>query len=135
VNSIFGGSWGAPICEGAPPAPTPVGVPCLECGVLIKEGDQGVVRPVLRLGRAATMEPTHKECDLRNAVGPPAHLRGMFLTPQQRAKVPRAELCRCWGGNAPHPSHDTPEGRYAEACAVWDRFQEMHRRPPFPRTG
>lgn len=40
----FGESWHAPVCsDPAEQVPTPVGARCLQCEVVIREGERGVV--------------------------------------------------------------------------------------------
>lgn len=41
----FGASWGAPVNEDTRQLPAPVGEPCTRCGLVIKNGDQGVLIP------------------------------------------------------------------------------------------
>lgn len=79
--AFFGRRWDAPMLDGdAHQVPTPVGQPCGWCGEPVAAGDQGLLRTRLALdpagGRCATVRPVHTECDLREAVGSPAHLQG-----------------------------------------------------------
>lgn len=106
MNPIFGEPWDAPVCEGAPRLPTPVGTPCLWCEVPIADGDQGQMQPLLRADRTTQMVPYHRECLLRAVVGPPGHLW---------------EECSCHGG--PHQQPQTPEEKRAEAiesARLWE---------------
>lgn len=67
--SWFGPSWGAPICDPGDHVATPIGRPCLRCGKLIVDGDQGLVSPYVRLVDGvtkATIEPTHIDCFLES---------------------------------------------------------------------
>lgn len=42
---VFGPPWDAPAYEESEKVATPVGRPCLDCHVPIKDGDQGYVIP------------------------------------------------------------------------------------------
>jgi hypothetical protein len=85
--------------------PVPLGEKCFDCGDEIKEGDQGQRMPYggsdgLRIVNS------HKECLLRNVMGPLAHLE---------------KRCRCYGGT----DHDTPGlTKRQEAQAVWNWIKE-----------
>ncbi len=46
----FGDSWGASFCDPRRHVATPVGATCPQCGVDIREGDQGIRIPLVRLG-------------------------------------------------------------------------------------
>ncbi|MEV6400515.1 hypothetical protein AB0M39_38015 [Streptomyces sp. NPDC051907] len=98
MNSIFGEPWDAPVCEGAPRVPTPVGEPCLWCEVPVEDGDQGQMQLLVRADGTAKLVPFHRECLIRSVVGPPAHFWGE---------------CSCHGG--PHQQPQTPAERRAEA--------------------
>lgn len=65
THGWFGQSWGAPCCEPEDHVPTPIGRPCLRCREPIREGDQGLVQPLLALGEVS-IEPLHIECFLRS---------------------------------------------------------------------
>lgn len=59
----FGETWNAPINETVPFAETPVGEPCMRCGVDIAEGDQGLILPVAGIAQFLLEEnPFHKQC-------------------------------------------------------------------------
>lgn len=84
--------------------PFPAGESCLSCGEQFDQdaGDSGRALPVALAGdRTATIRHVHKECQVRDVVGPLAHLE---------------RRCPCHGGE-----HGTP-GMTArqEALAVWD---------------
>lgn len=64
----FGKPWDAPVCEDTPHALTPVGRPCLDCGVPIKKGDRGYLIPFARTDGPATIEPHHRVCFHRQVV-------------------------------------------------------------------
>jgi len=66
----FGESWGAPICDLADHAPTPVGEPCADCSEPIRESgarSQGLLVPHLDAD-GASVRPWHLDCFL-NSVG------------------------------------------------------------------
>lgn len=102
----FGEPWPSGICY-APDGnvlhhnriPTPVGEPCIDCGEAIEYGDQGKAMPYL--GKEPRIGYTHRECLLRNVVGPISHLRG-----------------ECDGTGT--CSHDSGMTMRQEALAVWD---------------
>lgn len=110
-NPYFGEPWDVPAVEGARQAPTPVGQPCAWCTVSIADGDQGFLIGCARLDEHGnvhgSVKPFHRECLLRSTVGSPAHLDGE---------------CSCNGGEG-NGSPSTPEGKRAEAIAVWDRIR------------
>lgn len=63
----FGGPWGAIKCD---EIETPVGELCVRCKVPIKEGDQGVVMPLMvNLGTWIPVAE-HRECVLESILGP-----------------------------------------------------------------
>lgn len=99
---IFGEPWDAPVCEGAEIIDPPVGTACAWCKVLVEEYDSGVVIPCLGEDGRVTMEPWHKECYFRSAVGSPAHIQGR---------------CTCHG--VQNESVQTPEDVRAEAIESW----------------
>lgn len=109
VNPYFGEPWDAPAVDAAPRVATPVGVPCLWCGVPVERGDRGFMVGCARLGEDGepygSVEPYHRECQMRSVIGSPAHLDGE---------------CFCHTGEPDqHPS--TPQEKRAEAIEVWDR--------------
>ena len=57
----FGESWGAPINEDVEHAVTPVGKPCLRCGIDIEIHDQGLLVPLVGV-TSVTDEPWHIQC-------------------------------------------------------------------------
>lgn len=59
MTGWFGESWGAPVNEDGNHIDTPVGEHCVECGVVITDGDQGFVIP--HLGDEGT-STYHKAC-------------------------------------------------------------------------
>ena len=84
----FGNPWGtsegpAPVCDpddadSVPQAPTPVGQPCVDCEVQIKEGDQGLLIPYHWATSAVTEEPHHIRCFLQSVTGPYMHVDGFL---------------------------------------------------------
>lgn len=62
----FGESWGAPVNDDVPHAPTPAGEPCLFCAKPILEDDQGYLVP----GITDYEHPAHYDCMMDNLVGP-----------------------------------------------------------------
>ncbi|HET9144086.1 hypothetical protein [Actinophytocola sp.] len=66
MNRFFGEPWGAPFIADAEQVAAPVGKPCLECGELVAEGDQGLLVPHARAGDdgrpLSTDAPVHREC-------------------------------------------------------------------------
>lgn len=78
MNAFFGQPWDAPVCEDAPRAPTPVGHPCLDCGLPIQDGDQGFLIPYVRGPGWVTIEPHHRLCFLLQILGP--HITAADLT-------------------------------------------------------
>ncbi len=109
ANPYFGQPWDAPAVEGARQAPTPVGKPCAWCGVPVADGDQGFLVGCARRDDAGkiygTVEPFHRECQLRSVIGSPAHLDGG---------------CSCHGGQDDRRPQN-PQEKRAEAIEVWDR--------------
>lgn len=113
----FGPRWDAPGIDYARPIPTPVGEPCLNCEEPIVEGDRGVRRAVIRLGDKGqrveyAIRHVHMECDLRMALGSPAHLLG---------------LCCCHSGNPAHEPRDDRPPR-AQALAVLEIVNQWRAR-------
>jgi hypothetical protein len=110
VNAYFGEPWDVPATEGQPRVPTPVGAPCLWCAVPIADGDRGFMIGCARLGDDGkpygTVEPQHRECQMRAVMGSPAHLDGH---------------CTCHGGDGGERPQAPAEMR-AEAIEVWDRI-------------
>lgn len=62
----FGESWGAPICEEEEHhRETPTGQLCMDCAMVIVEGDQGLLIPGGKLLDEVivyTIDPIHIEC-------------------------------------------------------------------------
>jgi hypothetical protein len=85
--------------------PVPVGEKCFSCGEEIVATDQGQRMPFAHDGGVELVNQ-HKECGLRNVMGPLAHLE---------------RRCRCFGGT----DHDTPGlTKRQEALAVWEWITE-----------
>ena len=111
---IFGEPWNANLCHGATVAPTPVGQTCLHCGEPIAGSDQGVFHSVgfLRGERGEpVLEPLHRECDIRMALGSIGHLTmrcscegGDFEDPPGMTRRQSARLVKAWvDEHGPHP--------------------------------
>jgi hypothetical protein len=66
----FGESWGAPVCEEAPHRETPIGKPCLDCGIAITEDDQGMLMPHVFAENQWRLAATHLKCFLRSIGAP-----------------------------------------------------------------
>lgn len=64
----FGKDWGASICRNTPHLPTPRNLLCIYCDRPFKEGDQGVVMPLLSDGPSACAY--HLDC-LMTSILPP----------------------------------------------------------------
>lgn len=97
ANLYFGAPW-APICDTGTQCPTPIGTPCLYCGIPIAEGDRGLLMPLMYEPQLA---PWHCECSLRNIVGCIDAVQG--------------RICDCSSRTDP----STPEEIYTEAVAVY----------------
>lgn len=95
--SWFGESWGAPCCDPADHARTPVGEACAFCEEPIADGDRGF----------ATGLPTHLECTLRSVLGSVAHIEGR---------------CSCFGGDDDDEELSARESAYAAVAA----FERRH---------
>lgn len=65
----FGESWGAPINEDTPHAPTPVTAPCERCKKPIEENDRGVLIPMLGAPDERLEVAYHLRCWLASVVG------------------------------------------------------------------
>lgn len=119
----FGDRWDSGIFDDVEPVAvdTPVGQRCAFCAHPIETGDRGLMRPVVRDldGRwQAVPEPAHAECDLRMALGGPAHLQG---------------LCSCHGGPGDPPDEAPDEDFRDQARAVLDIINAVRAeqgRPP-----
>jgi len=87
--------------------PFPTGESCLLCGDLFNEaaGDSGTATPCMTASGHAEIRHVHKECSMRNVVGPLAHLEGR---------------CRCQGGSIETPGMTSRQ----EALAVWAWVQQ-----------
>lgn len=91
----FGRPFDAPMYEGVPEIPTPVGKQCSWCTEPIREGEAGVTMPHMfknDRGWQAEELPAHIECHLRQALGGLAHLQGR---------------CRCVTGECAHEEQVT----------------------------
>lgn len=68
MSVYFGDPWPSGICEDpeSMQIPTPVGKPCIHCGELITEGEQGTMY--------SNSPFAHRECSLRAVLGSVAHL-------------------------------------------------------------
>jgi hypothetical protein len=77
MTVIFGGSWGAPVCEGATEVETPIGAVCDYCNEPIVDGDQGTLQPFVATNDMPWMQmrPVHKECSLRQVLGGAGHFQ------------------------------------------------------------
>lgn len=86
--------------------PAPVGQPCFYCEEAFADGDQGKAMPYAeRPGEPVVAVYTHKECLLREVVGPLKHVQG-----------------ECTGVGQCHD--DTGMTLRQEALAVWAWVQE-----------
>lgn len=65
VEGVFG-DWDAPVTDGLPEVPTPVGLLCPYCNVQIRPGDNGAM--------TLSLDPHHRECSLREVMGGIGHL-------------------------------------------------------------
>lgn len=106
----FGEPWPSSICFDDTCAvredmriPTPIGDRCLSCAEIIREGDQGQAMPLG--GGYARITYSHRECQLREVLGPLKHVRG-----------------ECTGVGQCHD--DTGMSAREEALAVWDWVHE-----------
>lgn len=102
THGWFGTSWGAPCCDPEDHVPTPIGRPCLRCREPIRDGDQGLISPLISMvGDVYTgsIEPTHIDCFLKTVLphGPECpHCRGK--NPSEHAPDCRRNetgLCSC----------------------------------------
>lgn len=103
THGWFGQSWGAPCCDPEDHVPTPIGRPCLRCREPIREGDQGLVQPVVGAyapsGYHYGFEPLHIDCFLKGILphGPECpHCRG--VEPRDHAEgcaMRTTGLCDC----------------------------------------
>lgn len=85
MNKWFGTSWGAPVCDPADHADTPVGEACTWCGEPIAAGDNGMLTAFADTGGAA-LRPQHLDCFTRSLMGGFNHL---------------TRRCQCYGGDLP----------------------------------
>lgn len=67
-NPYFGEKWDAPATDEVEQEPTPVGVPCLDCGEPIIEGDRGFLMQCCDVD-GWSVRPIHRECQFRNVMG------------------------------------------------------------------
>lgn len=80
THGWFGQSCGAPCCEPEDHVPTPIGRPCLRCREPIREGDQGLISPLITFSGSFSIEPHHLDCWLKGILphGPECpHCRGV----------------------------------------------------------
>lgn len=102
----FGQRWDAPVCDNRPSGQTPVGTPCHECQLAIKDGDQGVFLPSIGdEDTPVTSVPVHRECMLRSVMG--------------CLNVARQRPCTCADRHL-----RTPEENHAEAVKIYDWFSD-----------
>lgn len=107
-NGWFGKSWGAPVCEPATHAPTPVGEPCLWCDEPIVADDDGVL--IVHLAdNGPSLRPQHIECFERSITGGVNHLM---------------KQCECCGGTLPP---DPPNLTRRQAAAAASRLYALRR--------
>jgi len=102
VNTIlfFGERWDSPYLDPDVDRcviqnPTPVNTPCFWCTELIKPGDRGLFRAVMRGvpgSMTGSVEPIHMECDLRQVMGSPRHLRGECSCAGHETNSPEVSL-------------------------------------------
>lgn len=64
----FGEDWGAPVCRDTPQLPTPRNLLCAYCGVPFKDGDRGVVMPLVHDGPSACAY--HLSCLMKSILPP-----------------------------------------------------------------
>jgi hypothetical protein len=107
----WGDPWPSGICYGDDGRlleemrkPFPAGEDCLYCGEPFSDGDSGQAMPLGRADGTALIRHVHKECQLREVLGPVKHL--------ERA-------CACFGG---HGSSSLTSRQ--DALAVWEWVQE-----------
>jgi hypothetical protein len=62
------GDWDAPICRLTPKLPTPRNLLCSYCGIPFKDGDRGVILPLMHDGPASCAY--HHNCFM-NSILPP----------------------------------------------------------------
>lgn len=111
----FGEDWRAPALydealrdRPARRHPTPVGVPCAGCRCTVEAQDRGYIKLVLHPGPDDliwSLEPVHRECDLRMQLAEDAHGRS----------------CGC-GGRPGEAGFLAPEQIRAQALEVWARY-------------
>lgn len=71
-NTLFGDWTGSVrmLDPGVQFAPTPVGVPCLWCHEIVREGDTGEFMPtLLDHPEVASVRPAHRECSMLGVIG------------------------------------------------------------------
>lgn len=114
-QEYFGEPWPSAICADGTQIPTPVGAECLWCEEKVVEGDQGTLMTTMKLGEdqksvAPETRPIHKECSLRQVLGPLAHLQ---------------QKCSCFGGD----KHDDPNKTARQnAIDVWSFIMATKKR-------
>lgn len=74
LSPYFGEPWPSGICDYGIQVPTPVGVPCHLCDLLIEEDDRGSFIYALSTTAPPARLPVHRECSLRSVVGGIGHL-------------------------------------------------------------
>jgi hypothetical protein len=109
----FGDPWESGICYdddgrliGEMRKPVPVGEKCIGCDEAIQPGDQGKTCGAIQLGGVLRPAHMHRECLLRDALGPLAHIDGR---------------CHHYGGDGNGTSGMTVR---QEALEIWRRTQE-----------
>ena len=95
----FGASWGAPCCEAADHAPTPIREMCLWCDEMIKFGDQGLIMPSVGRDGLCQTRGMHLDCYLKRVLPHTrecTHCRGK--SPEEHADFcnsRKGEMCNC----------------------------------------
>lgn len=72
-NPLFGPGWAGTPRGDDPEAEyvlPPIGEPCWYCGAAIKEGDTGLLNPVMSKDGALVERPLHRDCLLESVLGP-----------------------------------------------------------------
>ena len=106
----FGEPWPSGVCYGdgrlieEMRKPVPAGEKCIGCDEVIQPGDQGKTCGAIQLGGELRPAHMHKECLLRDVLGPLAHIEGR---------------CHHYGGDAT-PGMTVRQ----EALEIWRRMEE-----------